>query len=107
MLRLLCLLAFLLCALPIAQTQTGPRPQPKPQDSVRPPVPEVSQDLNRVLKEDHAKNLEDLRRMQRLLWEVRTEVAKGSPYVLPLQSIKKLEEIEKLSKTIRSRMRLH
>jgi hypothetical protein len=34
-------------------------------------------------------------------------VAKGTPYVLPLQSIKKLEEIEKLSKTIRSRMRLH
>jgi len=44
--------------------------------------------------------------MQRLLWEVRTEVAKGTPYVLPLQSIKKLEEIEKLSKAIRARMRL-
>jgi len=106
-LRLLCLIAVLFCALPGAQTQTGPRPQSKSQDSVRPPVPEVIQNPDRVLREEYAKNLEDLHKMQRLLWEVRTEVAKGTPYVLPLQSIKKLEEIEKLSKTIRSRMRLH
>jgi len=61
---------------------------------------------NQMLKEAYAKNLEDLRKMQRLLWEVRTEMAKGGPNVLPLQSIKKLEEIEKLSKTIRGRMKL-
>lgn len=106
-LRLLCLIAVLFCALPGAQPQTGARPQSKSQDSVAPPVPEVTQNPDRVLREEYAKNLEDLHKMQRLLWEVRTEVAKGTPYVLPLQSIKKLEEIEKLSKTIRSRMRLH
>ena len=60
-----------------------------------------------MLKEAYAKNLEDLRKMQRLLWEVRTEVAKGSPYVLPLQSIKKLEEVEKLSRTVRARMKVY
>ncbi len=62
---------------------------------------------NDMLKEAYAKNLEDLRKMQRLLWEVRTEVAKGSPYVLPLQSIKKLEEVEKLSRTVRARMKVY
>ena len=61
---------------------------------------------NNMLKEAYAKNLEDLRKMQRLLWEVRTEMAKGSPYVLPLQSIKKLEEVEKLAKTVRGRMKM-
>ncbi|MGC9999307.1 MAG: hypothetical protein ABSE21_04350 [Bryobacteraceae bacterium] len=101
------MIAFLFCALPSAQPQSGVRPQSKSQDSVAPPVPEVTQNPDRVLREEYAKNLEDLHKMQRLLWEVRTEVAKGTPYVLPLQSIKKLEEIEKLSKTIRSRMRLH
>ena len=106
-LRLLCLIAVLFCALPGAQPQTSARPQSKSSDNVQPPVPEVIQNPNRVLRDEYAKNLEDLHTMQRLLREVRTEVANGSPYVLPLQSMKKLEEIEKLSKTIRGRMRLH
>jgi hypothetical protein len=101
------LIAFLFCALPSAQPQSGARPQSKSQDSGAPPVPEVIQNPDRVLREEYAKNLADLHTMQRLLREVRTEVAEGTPFVLPLQSIKKLEEIEKLSKTIRSRMRLH
>ena len=107
-LRLLCLLACLLCALPSVPAQPpGLIQTPKSPPTARPPVPELNPDMNQVLKEDYAKNLEDLRKMQRLLWEVRTEVAKGTPFVLPLQSVKKLEEIEKLSKGIRSRMRLH
>ncbi|MGD0580812.1 MAG: hypothetical protein ABSC08_18025 [Bryobacteraceae bacterium] len=105
--RLLCALAFLLCAVPIAQTQTGRSQQPIDLDKIRQPLPEVNPAMNQLLKEDYAKNLEDLRKMQRLLWEVRTEMAKATPNVIPLQSIRKLEEIEKISKTIRSRLKLH
>lgn len=117
MLRLLCLIAFLFCVPPIARAQSpSPAQQPgslgyghdaQELETIRQPAPGVNPDLNRGLQEYYAKNLEDLRKMQRLLWEVRTEMAKGTPNVLPVQSIKKLEEIEKLSKTIRSRMRLH
>lgn len=111
-LRLLCLLTFLMGAPRLAETQVPPggtvlgqsTRQNRPVET--PSLPNDEQ-KNNMLKEAYAKNLEDLRKMQRLLWEVRTEVAKGSPYVLPLQSIKKLEEIEKLSRTVRARMKVY
>lgn len=117
MLRLLCLFVVVCAAAPAARAQApSPAQQPgslgyghddKELETIRQPPPGANPDLVRALKEYQVRNLEDLHTMQRLLWEVRTEVAKNSPYVIPLQSIKKLEQIEKMSKTIRSRMRLH
>ncbi|MGO9243118.1 MAG: hypothetical protein ACLQBJ_20135 [Bryobacteraceae bacterium] len=112
MLRLLCLLTFLIGAPRLAESQVSPGAtvigqSPRQNRPVETPSLPNDEQKNAMLKEAYSKNLEDLRKMQRLLWEVRTEVANGSPFVLPLHSIKKLEEIEKLSKTVRARMKVY
>ena len=80
--------------------------QPPEEQAIQPPPSPDDKQANALLKENYARNLDDLRHMQRLLSEVRTEMTKDSAYVLSLQSIKKLEQIEKLSKSIRTRMRV-
>jgi len=117
MLRLLCLFMVLgFTALP-AQAQTpSPGQQPgtlgyghdeKELAPIRTPVPDHSKEMEAALKEYRIKNLEDIRKMMHMLWEVRTEMANSSTYLVSVQSIKKLEQVEKMSKTVRSRMRLH
>ena len=116
-LRLLCLFLSVWIGVPAALAQS-PSPAQQPdslgygQDEkalapIRQPLPDNSKEMEAALKEYRAKNLEDLRKMMHMLWEVRTELANSSTHVVSVQSIKKLEQVEKMSKTVRSRMLLH
>lgn len=58
-----------------------------------------------LLKADHESNLKDLDQMKKLMDAVRADLDKNDRHVLSIQSLKNLEEIEKLSKKIRDRMR--
>jgi len=58
-----------------------------------------------MLKEDHKKNLEELKKMRDLIASVEDEIEKSGGHVLSMENLKKLEEVEKLSKRIRDRMR--
>jgi hypothetical protein len=49
--------------------------------------------------------LKDLEKMARLVEAVQADARRNAHYVLPVQSLRNLEQIEKLSKAIRGRMK--
>ena len=58
-----------------------------------------------ILKEDHEHNLKDAAALIELAQSVQADLEKEGRDVLSLQTLKKLDEIDKLTKRIRSRMR--
>ena len=58
-----------------------------------------------MLKLDHKKNLEDAAAMARLAEEVSEELEKNDRYVMSLKTLKKLDEIERLAKAVRGRIK--
>lgn len=58
-----------------------------------------------MIKADHARNLEDADTLIKLAEDLKSEIEKNTQYVLSVSSMKKTEEIEKLAKRIRSRMK--
>jgi hypothetical protein len=58
-----------------------------------------------ILKDDYKKNLKDAQDLIDLAESLKMSMEKGEQHVLSLTDIKKTEEIEKLAKRIRSRMR--
>ena len=80
--------------------------------SPRPPDPDPAGQLSNgkwqsdeVLKQEHKKNLDDAAAMAKLAQEVSDDLEKDDRYVLSLKTLKKLEDIEKLSKAIRGRLK--
>jgi uncharacterized protein YwgA len=57
-----------------------------------------------ILKSDHEQTLKDLAEIKRLLANLEDELSKNDRHVLSIGAIKKLEDVERLSKKIRSRM---
>ncbi|MCX6599225.1 MAG: hypothetical protein NTV70_22975 [Acidobacteria bacterium] len=100
MLRLL--LIALVAALPIlAQLPSNPTPSEK-----TPPMrlPDGRLQSEVILEAEHAQTLKDLEEMKKLLSEIEAALEKNNRHVLSLPSLKKLEEIEKRARKIRSRM---
>lgn len=60
-----------------------------------------------ILQADHEKNLEDAAQLVRLSEELKVELEKNDRHVLSVAALKKTEEIEKIAKRIRSRLRRH
>src|SRR5580698_6823648 len=58
-----------------------------------------------ILKDDYKKNLKDAQDLIDLAESLKMGLEKGEQHVLSLSDLKKTEEIEKLAKRIRSRMR--
>jgi hypothetical protein len=58
-----------------------------------------------VLKEDHKRNIEDLHRMKEIIGEVEQSLEKNAQHVLSIENLKRLEEVEKIGRRIRGRMR--
>lgn len=60
-----------------------------------------------VLKANYEANLKDLERMKKILESVQAELEQSRGHVLPLKALKDLEELERLSKRVRDRMKRH
>ena len=58
-----------------------------------------------ILKDDYKKSLQDIARIQKLAEGLKVEFEKNDPHVLNVSSVKMTEEIEKLAKKLRSRLR--
>jgi hypothetical protein len=58
-----------------------------------------------ILKQDHKKNLADAAAMAKLAEEVSEDLEKDDRFVYSLKTMKKLDEIEKLTKAIRGRLK--
>ncbi len=68
-------------------------------------LPNGKKQSDEILREDYRKNLEDAAELQRLTDELKKELERGDAFVLSLSAIKKTEDIEKVAKRIRSRLK--
>ena len=80
----------------------------------RPPVDDPQRDVtlpngksqrDEILKAEREQNLKDAGQLVDLARDLQQEIEKNESYVLSLSAIKKTDEIEKLAKRIRGRMR--
>jgi hypothetical protein len=76
---------------------------PIAQDDTRLPNGKLQRD--EILKAEHEQNLKDAARLADLADELKQELEKNDRYVLSVSTLKKTDEIEKLAKKIRSRLR--
>jgi hypothetical protein len=58
-----------------------------------------------ILKADHEASKKDVDTMRKLIEDVKIDMEKNDRHILSVSTLKKLEEIEKLSKKIRGRMK--
>ncbi len=58
-----------------------------------------------ILKAEYEQNLKDSARLADLARQLQTDLEKSDRFVLSLDTLKKTDEIEKLAKKIRSRLR--
>ena len=58
-----------------------------------------------ILKADHEASLKDVEAMRKLIDDVKIDMEKNDRHVLSVATLKKLDDIEKLTKKIRGRMK--
>ncbi len=87
---------------------------PEDQNERKLPLPELGDDdkklpngksqKNAMAKEQHQQALKDANQLITLAQQLRDELQKAGDYVVPVSSVKKTEQIEKLAKRIRGRL---
>jgi hypothetical protein len=92
-------LLLLAAASTVAQTPDPAAERAKMQEMVQWPVLRP-----RDAKAEREQNLKDMARMTQLLTDLRTELTQNE-HVISVATVKKAEEIEKLIKRVRSRLR--
>jgi hypothetical protein len=87
---------------------------PDEQNERRLPIPELGDEdkrlpngksqKNAMAKEQHEQALKDANQLITVAEQLRDELQKAGDYVVPVSSVKKTEQIEKLAKRIRGRL---
>lgn len=86
--------------------QTAPAPPaPLPGDDEDVRLPNGKSQRDEIAKADYEKNLRDARELVNTATSFEEELEKGDRYVLSVSSLKKLDDIEKLTKRIRTRLK--
>jgi len=78
-------------------------PPPTPDRDIR--LPSGKSQQEEILKADHQKDLKDAAQLIELSEQLKAELEKNDRHVLSISSLRKTEQIEKLAKRIRSRLR--
>jgi len=103
--RLICCaaLAVWLVLSPAATSQARrPAESPEPAESR---LPNGKNQQEEILKADHEKTIKDAAQLIELAEGLKQELEKDDAHVLSISSLKKTEEIEKLARRIRSRLK--
>jgi hypothetical protein len=95
-------LMSLAALLPLAFSQDLPIPA-GPQEDVK--LPNGKSQRDEILKNEHEENVKDAARLVAMAEELKTDLEKSDRFVLPMATLKKTDEIEKLVKKIRTRLR--
>jgi hypothetical protein len=99
------ILVLALCLM-LATAGQPPHPQPPPGP---PPaedrLPNGKSQKEAILKEDYRKSLEDSRELVKLAEALQAELEKNDRYVVSVSEIRKTDDIEKLAKRIRGRLK--
>ncbi|HYP08696.1 MAG TPA: hypothetical protein VER03_20855 [Bryobacteraceae bacterium] len=94
------LLAACVALLLFAQTPRDPA-----LDEDDPRLPNGKSQKEEILKADHEKSVEDAGKLIALSEDLKIELEKNDRHVLAVGTLKKLDEIEKLTKRIRGRLK--
>ena len=89
----------------LSASQILPPTVPENPASSAPKLPNGKSQQEEILRADHKKSLEDAAELVRQAEEFRQDLEKDDRYVLSLSNLKKLDNIEKLTKRIRSRLK--
>ena len=99
---------LLLVSASLLRAQRPPR-DPSPldddQNSTDVRLPNGKKQLDEIIKADHEKNLADARDLTNLARSFEEELEKNEAFVFSLSSLKKLDDMEKLTKRIRARLK--
>ena len=68
-------------------------------------LPNGKSQKDEIAKQDHQKALNEAESLLSIAQELRDELKKAGDYVVPVSSVKKTEEIEKLARRIRGRLK--
>ena len=103
---LLATLSLLLFSVSLpSQIETQPGSEPPFSHGGPPKFPDGRDRTPAILKADHEKTLEDARRLVELSQSLEKELEQSGAFVMGMSQLKKAEEIEKLAKRIRSRIK--
>ena len=83
--------------------QRGRRPPEAEDEDVK--LPNGKSQRTEIIKAEHKKSVADAGNLARLASEVRDELESGSADVVSLKTLKKLDDMEKLVRTIRGRLK--
>jgi hypothetical protein len=88
----------------------GQAPQDFPPIATRPEprdlkLPNGKLQRDEIAKADYKKNLEDAAQLLQLSQDVKEALENGDRYLVSVQTIKKLDDIDKLSRSIRGRLK--
>ena len=98
-------LTLVLAAVCLAQTEHAypPRFEKDAPDDIK--LPNGKSQRDEILKAEHQQNLRDAAQLVDLSQQLKQDLEKNDRYVLSLDDLKKTDDIEKLAKKIRTRMR--
>jgi len=104
-----------LLALAALLSMASPQQYPYPNQDTIPPapgqhdpdpkLPNGKSQRDAILKQEHEQNLKDAAQLTVLTRELQDDLEKEDAHVLSLATLKKIDEIDKLAKKIRSRLR--
>ena len=94
---------FALCFALALFAQRGQPPAPGQESDVT--LANGKSQREEILRLDHKKNLQDAAAMAKLAEQVSEEFEKDDRFVVSLKTLKNLDEIERLTKTIRGRLK--
>jgi hypothetical protein len=98
---------MLLPLLPVMYAASGqdqPRFPREPEDSEN-RLPNGRLQRDEILKAEHEKSLQDASELMKLAQDLKTDLEKSTAFVVSVGAIKKTEDIEKLAKRIRGRLK--
>jgi hypothetical protein len=98
---------FLVLLLLLAGSLASQLPQDPRSDGESAParMPNGKLQSEEILKAEHARSLEDVAKLIKIAEELEDELIKNDRHVLSISSLKKAEEIEKLAKKLKGRIR--
>ena len=98
-------LPFLFSLVMTAQQGTPAHSLPPPESPEDARLPNGKLQRDEILKADYQKTLEDVRALSKLTEALKTDLEKTDYNVLPLNTLKKIDDIDRLAKRIRDRIK--
>src|SRR5215471_1477143 len=102
--RLVCLLSLAVMLLMGQAPEDFPPVRP-PRDPLDRKLPNGKSQRDEIARADHKRNLEDSAQLAMLSQQLKEELDNGDAFVVSVKTVKKLDDIEKLAKDIRGRLK--